>query len=195
MRKTCALMFAVAMAAAGATANAAPGPYSSRASLEAAARAGNVEAKWEIASAYANAGQLTIAWRWIEQENPELHPERRYFKAWLAWRIGSPAQALATLPAECSDGPCHKLKANAYLDIGLAEQAMAELALWHSGAGKANQAALPWLLSACLIAGDFASFDRWNDAANWRDDPAYASYRPSLISLGKSRASLAQQQP
>lgn len=195
MRKACALMFAVAVAMAGGPASAASGPYSSRASLEATARAGDVAAKWEIASAYANAGQLTIAWRWIEQENPELHPERRYFKAWLAWRVGSPAQALATLPADCSDGACHKLKANAYLDIGLAEQAIRELALWHSGAGAANPAALPWLLSACLIAGDFAAFDKWNDAANWRDDPAYEAYRASLIGLGKSRASLALQKP
>lgn len=195
MKKSCVLMFAMVAAMAGAHASGATGPYSSRAALEAAARAGDVAAKWDIASAYANAGQLTIAWRWIEQENPELHPERRYFKAWLAWRIGSPAQALATLPAECSDGPCHKLKANAYIDIGLAEQAIKELELWHAGGRGANPAALPWLLSACLIAGDFSAFDRWNDAANWRDDPAYEAYRASLISLGKSRASLALQRP
>lgn len=169
---------------------AAIGPYSTRAALEEAARGGNVDAKWEISSAYANAGQLTVAWRWIDQESPGAVPERRHYKAWLAWRVGNPAQALAILPADCEAGPCHKLKANAYFDIGMAGQAVKEFELWSAQSPSSRPEALSWLLSACLIAGDFNAFDRWSAAAGWRDDPAYEPYRTQLIGLEKSRASL-----
>jgi hypothetical protein len=186
MRRWGAAMAMMALLSAAPVVAQGLGPYSSTQALERAAKAGDPEARWALAGAFAQSGQPAQAWRWIEGQEAQ-GSQRAYFKAWLGWKVGEHERALATI-ASCDQGNCRKLRANLLLDLGQPLAARDEMVSWFELAK--DPEALTWLLSSCLVARDWAGFDRWERSAPWLIDEAFASARPSLTALKKLRLAL-----
>lgn len=161
--------------------------YSSRMTWEAAVRAGDSSARWLLAWAYAEQGDWTKAWEWIQNAAPGTDLERAYLKGWLAWRAGRPELVDDIMGlGQCTQSRCVRLRMNAYWDMSQWTKAELVGANWFE-ASKSGEA-FRFALLAYLLSGNMPEFDRLLAAADWRISPVYAAWRDAITELVKVRA-------